>query len=110
MPKHELEQMDNVELLYYLSNLASEICRRANENREIADVGVSVLTNIFNDSREYMNTEQVAQYLGVCKTKTYQLLRLKGFPAMKQGGTWLVKKSDLDKWVREHRNSRAYIK
>jgi excisionase family DNA binding protein len=48
-----------------------------------------------------MTSEEVRQYLGIGRTKLYQLYQDPGFPAFRlgEGGAWLVRRSALNHWL-----------
>ncbi len=48
-----------------------------------------------------MTSEEVRQYLGIGRTKLYQLYQDPSFPAFRlgEGGAWLVRRSALNRWL-----------
>lgn len=54
-----------------------------------------------NELPELMTVKEVQQYLRISEKSAYQLLKSKGFPCIKIGGTYRVDKAKLIKWVNE---------
>ncbi len=50
---------------------------------------------------QLMTSEEVRQYLGIGRTKLYQLYREPSFPAFRlgEGGAWLVRRAELNRWL-----------
>lgn len=51
------------------------------------------------DSREVMNIQQAAQYLGVSPDTLYRYVCDEKIPAFKLGNRWRFKKTMLDSWM-----------
>lgn len=47
-----------------------------------------------------LTVQEVAVILGLGRTKTYELMRSKGFPSMRLNNKLLVRDDLLDEWVR----------
>lgn len=54
-----------------------------------------------NELPELMTVKEVQQYLRISEKSAYQLLKSKGFPCIKIGGTYRVDKAKLIKWVND---------
>ena len=55
-----------------------------------------------NEREDHLLTsDEVRQYLGIGRTKLYQLYRDPSFPAFRigEGGAWLIRRSDLNRWL-----------
>ena len=59
-----------------------------------------------NSQRVYLTVEEVADLLRVCRTTVYSLIARSracpspaGFPVTKIGGTYRVRRTDLDAWL-----------
>lgn len=50
-------------------------------------------------TREYLNTEQAAEYLNIKERKLYELVAEGGIPCSKVTGKWLFPRTALDRWV-----------
>lgn len=46
-----------------------------------------------------LTIKQVAGYLKVNERTIYRLAAANGIPAFKVGGTWRLRKSDIDDWI-----------
>ena len=48
-----------------------------------------------------LTSDEVKQYLGIGRTKLYQLYRDPSFPAFRlgEGGAWMVRRSALNRWL-----------
>lgn len=53
-------------------------------------------------SKEYLNTKEIAELLGVNEKIIYQLINEKGLPACKVTGKWLFPKHLVDIWIENH--------
>ena len=45
---------------------------------------------------------EAAEILGVGRNKMYSLLKQEGFPYVKLGNTYRIRKAGLDKWLKDH--------
>ena len=52
---------------------------------------------------EWMTTEETVQYLGIGKSKLYELAQAGEIPRYKVGKSWKFHRNDLDTWVRANR-------
>ena len=50
----------------------------------------------------YMTTAQTAEYLGVSVKTVRRYIKQHGLPAYKPGGSWLISRADLDRWMKEN--------
>ncbi len=50
----------------------------------------------------YMTLQQTADFLGVSDMSVRRYIKLYGLPASKPGGRYLIKKSDLETWMKEN--------
>ena len=48
-----------------------------------------------------LNVDEVASYLGISRSKAYELVHKKGFPRIQLGRRLLVPLAALDKWLME---------
>jgi len=51
--------------------------------------------------KDIMSTKELAQYIGLSKSKIYQLIRQKKIPASKIGRQYKFSKEMIDAWIRE---------
>lgn len=54
-----------------------------------------------NEYREVMDIIELAKYLGIGKSKIYNLIRLKKIPASRIGRQYRFSKSIIDQWLKE---------
>lgn len=52
--------------------------------------------------KEIMDVKELAAYLGIGKSKIYQLIREKKIPASKIGRQYRFSKSVIDNWLKEN--------
>ena len=55
---------------------------------------------------EILTLDEVAAYLKAGKRTVYRLAQKGEIPAFKLGGTWRVRRSDLDRWIAESINKK----
>jgi excisionase family DNA binding protein len=55
--------------------------------------------------KEYMNLNEVAQFLKLSVPTIKNYLRDKRIPAYKIGGKWLFEKNEINEWVSSQRQS-----
>ena len=48
---------------------------------------------------QLLTVKETADYLRLPLTKTYELVRIKDFPAVKIGKSWRVMRDKLDEWL-----------
>lgn len=53
-------------------------------------------------SKEVMDVKELSKYLGIGKSKIYQLIREKKIPASKIGRQYRFSKSVIDSWLKEN--------
>jgi excisionase family DNA binding protein len=53
---------------------------------------------------EILTIQQAAEFLQVCDKTVRRLISKKELPASKIGGSWRVKKSDIDEYLLQTRN------
>lgn len=54
-------------------------------------------------SSDLMKTEEVLGYLGISRTKLWQLVNKEGLPAFKIGGDYRYRRSEIDAWIEKQR-------
>lgn len=54
------------------------------------------------DEKTILNPKEVAEYLGIGRSKCYELLRSNGFPVLKLGRLKRVSQSALADWISKH--------
>lgn len=54
-----------------------------------------------SESKEIMDVMEVARYLGIGKSKIYNLIRTKKIPASKIGRQYRFSKDVIDSWLKE---------
>jgi excisionase family DNA binding protein len=59
-----------------------------------------------DSSREVMNVDQAAGYLGVSPDTLYKYLSEGRLPAFKLGNRWRLKKTTLDRWMERQSQAR----
>jgi len=57
-----------------------------------------------------MKLKEVQQYLGVPRTCIYELVRQKGFPAVKENGEWHIDWKKLQRWINKEIKRRELMK
>lgn len=65
--------------------------------KNIAENNASQLLN-----KEIMDVKELSKYLGIGKSKIYQLIREKKIPASKIGRQYRFSKSVIDSWLKEN--------
>lgn len=50
----------------------------------------------------YFSLAQTAEFLKVSPKTIYRYIRERGLPASKPGGRWIIKKSELEAWVKSY--------
>jgi excisionase family DNA binding protein len=60
-----------------------------------------------HDTRNFLTTKEVAQYLRVNQYTVYRLVSQKKLPAYKVGSQWRFKRSVLDHWLKTQLNTSA---
>ena len=58
----------------------------------------------FEDLPLMLNVQMVANILGISRTKSYELVSSKGFPALKLGNRIVVPKDQFIEWIRQNTN------
>lgn len=58
--------------------------------------------------RDFMNTKQIASYLGINEKKVYYLAKTGKLPCTRVTGKWIFPKKLIDQWIEE--NSRGAVK
>lgn len=53
----------------------------------------------------FLTTEEVLGYLRVTPRTIYRLIRSGSLPAVRIGGQWRFRRSDIDRWLEEQRVS-----
>jgi excisionase family DNA binding protein len=53
-------------------------------------------------SKEIMDVKELSEYLGIGKSKIYQLIREKKIPASRIGRQYRFSKSVIDSWLKEN--------
>lgn len=48
-----------------------------------------------------MTVSDIAEYLNIHKVTVWRLLRDKGLPGFKVGGSWRFRKERIDEWIKE---------
>ncbi len=61
------------------------------------------------NERIYYNVKELGSILKIGRDKAYALMRAKGFPSIKIGKTYIVEKSELDKWADRYKGKEFYI-
>lgn len=56
---------------------------------------------------EILTLDEVAVYLKAGKRTVYRLAQKGEIPAFKLGGTWRLRRSDLDRWIAESINKKS---
>ena len=54
--------------------------------------------------RTTLNTDEVAEYLGISKTLVYTLVREQRIPFIRLGKRLLFKLDSIDRWLKENEN------
>lgn len=56
----------------------------------------------YNELPLFLNSETVAQALGIAPSSAYELMHAAGFPVLKVGSRMVVPKEKFISWVEEH--------
>ena len=56
-------------------------------------------------TRDYYDTTEVAERLGVKLYDIQQMLRDGIMPGIKMGNKWIIPKKRFERWLKEHENS-----
>jgi excisionase family DNA binding protein len=48
-----------------------------------------------------LSVSEIAEYLGICRSKAFQLVHSEGFPSWRIGRRILVRENDLNNWIEE---------
>ena len=56
----------------------------------------------YNELPLFLNSETVAQVLGVAPSSAYELMHEAGFPVLKIGNRMVVPKEEFIQWVEKH--------
>lgn len=56
----------------------------------------------FEDLPLMLNVQMIANILGISRTKSYELVSPKGFPALKLGNRIVVPKDQFIEWIRQN--------
>lgn len=67
------------------------------KKKNITENNTSQLLN-----KEVMDVKELSKYLGIGKSKIYQLIREKKIPASKIGRQYRFSKSVIDSWLKEN--------
>ena len=57
--------------------------------------------NSSKEQKEVMDIKELSTYLGICKSKIYNLIRLKKIPASRIGRQYRFSKDVVDAWLKE---------
>ena len=49
-----------------------------------------------------MTTKETAKFLGVSVRSVHRYIHEYGLPAVKPAGIWMIKKADLERWMKEN--------
>lgn len=55
---------------------------------------------------EILTLDEIAAYLKIAKRTAYRLAQKGEIPALKLGGTWRFRRSELDRWIAERINKK----
>lgn len=58
-------------------------------------------------NRRLSTIKEIAQYLHLSESTVYQMVQKDKIPAIKIGGTWRFKLSDIDDWLEEEKKKRG---
>ena len=53
---------------------------------------------------QVLTVKQVAEYLQVNERTVYRMASANKLPAIKVGGSWRFKQSELEQWIEDHHN------
>lgn len=68
-------------------------------NQYSGPLGNGVVPKMKSNIDEILTIDEVALYLKAGKRTVYRLAASGKIPAFKLGGTWRVRRSDLDQWI-----------
>lgn len=54
---------------------------------------------------QILTVKEVADYLKVNERTVYRMATAKKIPAFKVGGSWRIKRVELEKWIKEQHNN-----
>lgn len=58
---------------------------------------------------EYLTMKDIQDKLHISRNTAYKLVKLKGFPAVKLGGKYLVEDSALTKYMQDHQGVEIFL-
>lgn len=56
-----------------------------------------------------LTVKDIQEHLHIGHNKAYALIRLKGFPKVKLGGTYVIPESKYEKWIEDHIKSQIIL-
>ncbi len=57
------------------------------------------------NEREWMSPEELQEWLGIGKTKCYEMLNRNEIPSYKIGSLRRIRRMDVERWLRSRRSS-----
>ena len=57
----------------------------------------------------YLTVKELQELLKIGRTATYHLIHMPGFPIIKIGNTYRIRKEDLDKYLNHLKNQYLYL-
>ncbi len=58
-----------------------------------------------NEEREWMSPEELWEWLGIGKTKCYEMLAHGEIPSYKIGSLRRIKRTDVERWLEDRRSA-----
>ncbi len=58
-----------------------------------------------NKEREFMSPEELRVWLGIGRTKCYEILSRNEIPSYKIGKVLRIKRTDVERWLEGHKSS-----
>lgn len=55
--------------------------------------------DVLDGLETYLTIKDIQKHLGICRTKTYELVNSNGFPKIKILGSIRIPKKDYEKWL-----------
>ncbi len=64
---------------------------------------MEVIVETKAEQKEWFTTDELVRWLGLGRTKTYEMLRSGEIPSYKIGRSWRIRRSDVEAWLERNR-------
>ena len=62
-----------------------------------------------DDSKDFFTPSDLIKILPIGRDKVYELIRSPGFPAVKIGRTYIIKKTSFEKWLKTYEGKEYFL-